>query len=68
MSRKEARGRVPPRALAEAMRAGSCTPSNCFGSAEKAPSAYPDIREVLDDQTDLVERRVRLEPIAVLKG
>jgi tRNA-splicing ligase RtcB len=35
---------------------------------EEAPAAYRDIGEVLDDQRDLVRRRVRLEPIAVLKG
>jgi tRNA-splicing ligase RtcB len=35
---------------------------------EEAPSAYRDISEVLEDQRDLVQRRVRLEPIAVLKG
>jgi tRNA-splicing ligase RtcB len=35
---------------------------------EEAPAAYRDIAEVLKDQSDLVRRRVRLEPIAVLKG
>jgi RNA-splicing ligase RtcB len=35
---------------------------------EEAPAAYRDIGVVLEDQTDLVRRRVRLEPIAVLKG
>ncbi len=35
---------------------------------EEAPAAYRDIGEVLRDQEDLVRRRVRLEPIAVLKG
>jgi RNA-splicing ligase RtcB len=35
---------------------------------EESPAAYRDIGEVLDDQEDLVRRRVRLEPIAVLKG
>jgi tRNA-splicing ligase RtcB len=35
---------------------------------EEAPAAYRDICEVLDDQEDLVRRRIRLEPIAVLKG
>jgi tRNA-splicing ligase RtcB len=35
---------------------------------EEAPAAYRDITEVLEDQRDLVRRRVRLEPIAVLKG
>ena len=35
---------------------------------EEAPAAYRDIGEVLEDQEDLVRRRIRLEPIAVLKG
>jgi tRNA-splicing ligase RtcB len=35
---------------------------------EEAPAAYRDVREVLEDQRDLVVRRRRLEPIAVLKG
>ena len=35
---------------------------------EEAPAAYRDIVEVLEDQKDLARRRVRLEPIAVLKG
>jgi tRNA-splicing ligase RtcB len=35
---------------------------------EEAPAAYRDIGEVLEDQVDLVRRRLRLEPIAVLKG
>jgi tRNA-splicing ligase RtcB len=35
---------------------------------EEAPAAYRDIGEVLEEQKDLVQRRVRLEPIAVLKG
>ncbi|MGZ3476709.1 MAG: RtcB family protein [Polyangiales bacterium] len=35
---------------------------------EEAPCVYRDIREVLEDQEDLVTRLLRLEPIAVLKG
>jgi tRNA-splicing ligase RtcB len=35
---------------------------------EEAPAAYRDIGEVLEDQEDLVRRRIRLEPILVLKG
>ena len=31
-------------------------------------AAYRDVGQVLKDQSDLVRRRVRLEPIAVLKG
>jgi tRNA-splicing ligase RtcB len=68
MSRKEARGRVRPEALAHAMR-GIVYPERLARHlVEEAPAAYRDVREVLADQSDLVRRRVRLEPIAVLKG
>ena len=68
MSRKEARAKVRPRALAEAMRR-VVYPEHRLGQlVEEAPDAYRDIGEVLEDQADLVRRRVRLEPVAVLKG
>jgi tRNA-splicing ligase RtcB (3'-phosphate/5'-hydroxy nucleic acid ligase) len=68
MTRKEARSRVRPEALAHAMR-GVVYPEHLARSlVEEAPAAYRDIAEVLRDQDDLVRRRVRLEPIAVLKG
>jgi tRNA-splicing ligase RtcB (3'-phosphate/5'-hydroxy nucleic acid ligase) len=35
---------------------------------EEAPSAYRDVREVLEDEADLVKPMVRLEPMVVLKG
>lgn len=35
---------------------------------EEAPSAYRDLDEVMDEQRDLVERRLRLRPVMVLKG
>lgn len=35
---------------------------------EEAPQAYRDIREVLEDEQDLVTPLLRIEPIAVLKG
>ena len=38
------------------------------GLVEEAPAAYRDLGEVLEDEADLVVPRVRLEPIAVLKG
>jgi tRNA-splicing ligase RtcB len=68
MSRKEARARIRPRALAEAMRRTVYPEHLLRQLVEEAPAAYRDIGEVLDDQDDLVRRRVRLEPIAVLKG
>ena len=34
----------------------------------EAPAAYRDVREVLEDEVDLVTPRVRVEPMVVLKG
>jgi tRNA-splicing ligase RtcB len=68
MTRKEARARVRPRALADAMRRVVYPEHLARHLVEEAPAAYRDIVEVLDNQKDLVRRRVRLEPIAVLKG
>jgi tRNA-splicing ligase RtcB len=68
MSRREARARVRPKALADAMRRIAYPEHLLRQLAEEAPAAYRDIGEVLEDQEDLVRRRVRLEPIAVLKG
>lgn len=68
MSRKEARAQVRPAALAEAMRRVVYPERLLRQLVEEAPAAYRDIGEVLEDQGDLVRRRVRLEPIAVLKG
>jgi tRNA-splicing ligase RtcB len=68
MSRKEARARVRPDALAHAMRGVVYPEQLARALVEEAPAAYRDVAEVLRDQGDLVRRRVRLEPIAVLKG
>ena len=35
---------------------------------EEAPGAYKDIREVIDNQRDLIEVEMELQPLAVLKG
>ena len=68
LRRSEARRTIDPAALARAMR-GVVYPTHLARSlVEEAPAAYRDIGEVLDDQEDLVARRLRLEPIAVLKG
>lgn len=41
----------------------------CAGDIrEEAPQAYRDIREVLEDEEDLVTPLLRLEPLAVIKG
>lgn len=68
MSRKQARSTVRPDALRRAMRRVVYPEHLSRHLVEEAPSAYRDITEVLEDQEDLVRRRLRLEPIAVLKG
>ncbi len=68
MSRKEARATIRPDALRRAMRRVVFPEHLSRHLVEEAPSAYRDITEVLEDQEDLVERRQRLEPVAVLKG
>jgi tRNA-splicing ligase RtcB len=68
MSRKEAHEAIRPAALARAMRHVAYPEALGSHLVEEAPAAYRAITEVLEDQEDLVRRRVRLEPIAVLKG
>ena len=68
LTRTEARAKIRPAALARAMK-GIVWPAHLGGPlVEEAPGAYRDIREVLEDQADLVKRVVRLEPMLVLKG
>lgn len=68
MTRREARARISPRKLAEAMRRVVFDPRRGQALVEEAPCAYRDIREVLEDEVDLVRPVLRLEPLAVLKG
>lgn len=68
MTRREARERISPRLLTESMRRVVFDPRRSRSLVEEAPSAYRDIREVLEDEEDLVRPVIRLEPIAVLKG
>lgn len=68
MSRSEARRRIRPKALAQALRRVVYDTSKLADLVEEAPSAYRDLREVLEDQVDLVEPVLRLEPLLVLKG
>jgi tRNA-splicing ligase RtcB len=68
MSRREARDRIAPAGLARAMRDVVYPEGMARALVEEAPAAYRDVREVLEDQEDLVMRRTRVEPIAVLKG
>ena len=63
MSRKEARAQVRPQALAQAMRRVVYPEHLLRQLVEEAPAAYRDIGEVLEDQEDLVRRRVRLSPL-----
>ncbi len=67
-SRREARVRVKPRALARAMAHVVFDGARIEDLVEEAPQAYRDIREVIEDQAELVTPVWRLEPIAVLKG
>lgn len=68
MTRREARGRVTLDRLEHAMRRVVHDPRRARSLVEEAPSAYRNIREVLEDEADLVRPLVRLEPIMVLKG
>jgi len=68
MSRKEARAAVHPEALRRSMRRVVYPERLSRHLVEESPSAYRDVTEVLEDQEDLVRRRTRLEPVAVLKG
>jgi tRNA-splicing ligase RtcB (3'-phosphate/5'-hydroxy nucleic acid ligase) len=68
LTRRQARERISPAALAHAMRRVVFDEELSRDLVEEAPAAYRDIAEVLCDQEDLVQRSVRLEPICVLKG
>lgn len=68
MSRGEARTKIRPKALERVMRRVVYPDHLAAQLVEEAPEAYRDITEVLEDQEDLVRRRLRLEPVAVLKG
>jgi tRNA-splicing ligase RtcB len=67
MTRREAREQLRPEKFAQSMRRVVFDPRR-RGIVEEAPAAYRDIAEVLEDESDLVVPRVRLEPMAVLKG
>lgn len=68
LTRTEARAHIRPDALARDMRR-IVWPSHLGRRlVEEAPAAYRDISLVLEAQRDLVERIVRLVPLAVLKG
>jgi tRNA-splicing ligase RtcB len=68
LSRAEARARIPPRTMVHTLRRVVFDIRRAADLVEEAPAVYRDIREVLEDQADLVEPVLRLEPLAVLKG
>jgi tRNA-splicing ligase RtcB len=68
LSRREARERIGTERLERAMRRVVHDRRRAASLVEEAPSAYRDVREVLEDEADLVRPLVRLEPMVVLKG
>lgn len=68
LTRREARERIRPEALAHALRRVVYEPGRLPALVEEAPAAYRDIGEVLEDEADLVTPTRRLTPLAVLKG
>ena len=67
MSRKEAHAAIDARHFAASMSHVVYPEQRGRALIEEAPAAYRDIVEVLDQQKDLVRRRRRLEPLAVLE-
>jgi tRNA-splicing ligase RtcB len=68
LRRSEARATVSPAQLEREMRHVVFDHRKTGSLVEEAPSAYRDIREVLEDESDLATPLLRLEPLAVLKG
>lgn len=68
MTRTEARERVRPKQLSHFMRRVVFDASKMESLVEESPSAYRDVKEVLEDEVDLITPVLRLEPILVLKG
>ncbi|AGC41635.1 hypothetical protein MYSTI_00276 [Myxococcus stipitatus DSM 14675] len=68
LTRREARARIRPAALAQALRRVVHDSGRAAALVEEAPAAYRDIVEVLEDEADLVTPVRRLTPMAVLKG
>jgi tRNA-splicing ligase RtcB (3'-phosphate/5'-hydroxy nucleic acid ligase) len=68
MTRREAHQRITMERFEHSMRRVVFDPRRARSLVEEAPAAYRDIREVLEDEEDLVRPVRRLEPLAVLKG
>ena len=67
MTRREARARISRHHLERQLR-GVVFDESRPHLVEEAPTAYRDVMEVLEDEVDLVEPVLRLEPLVVLKG
>lgn len=68
LTRREAREQIDVARFRRSMRRVLFDSTRADRLVEEAPSAYRDIREVLEDEEDLVRPLIRLEPLAVLKG
>lgn len=68
LTRREAREQLPLERFRHSMRRVVFDHRRVAALVEEAPAAYRDIREVLEDEADLVRPLTRLEPLAVLKG
>jgi len=68
LTRSEARRRIAPAKLERELRRVVFDERRLAALVEEAPGAYRDIREVLEEQADLVTPRLRLEPLLVMKG
>lgn len=70
MGRKEAVRTIPRERVLEELKAADVRLFKVKKGdvAEEAPEAYKDIDDVMEHQRDLVEPRVRLRPVGVVKG
>lgn len=68
LSRRDARRGVRVDTFERSMRKVAYPRRLADELVEEAPCVYRDVREVLEDQEDLVTPARRLEPLAVLKG
>lgn len=68
LTRREAHRAVSRSAFERSMRRIVWPAHLAARLVEESPQVYRDVVEVLEDQEDLVRRRLRLEPVLVLKG
>lgn len=68
LSRTEARNTLRPQALIARMGRVTFDQRRANELIEEAPQVYRDVREVLDEQRELVRPTVRLEPVLSFKG